>query len=91
MSKNIEIELDALLTILETQIGKAQVVNDDLANEYFTITGPEDTLHKYLVRYYDNANLRNSIIGDYLIQMAKSAAELRTLADKLMHKASVST
>lgn len=89
MAKNIALDISGLADALELDIKKARTVNNDLGNAYFNIkTGRRNELNeaKMLFLYFDNASLRNDIIGEYLLHAEAQIENLQKLVAQLLQK-----
>lgn len=67
--------LECALSDIESFIDRARIVNQDLANEYFSID-PEGQ-EAFMLQYYDAASTRCDVVSDYLYRLSLAVANLR--------------
>ena len=77
------IEVDSRLTDLELVWDKIAVICNNVKDDYFSETEPDDW---FLKAYYNESGVKVQILLDYLYMMKESIKVLRELLDEELHR-----
>ncbi|MBR5129204.1 MAG: hypothetical protein IKU67_04025 [Firmicutes bacterium] len=82
-ARNINLELESVVSEAEIALNKARVTVSDLYSGYFGKSKPEDW---FLRSCYDEAQIKNTIVNDYLHELGAHLKEIREILEKTEDK-----
>ncbi len=78
IAKELKNEISDALLSAETALSKSKIMVSDLYNDYFGEVEPDDW---NLQAYYYNAQTKNSIANDYLIELENHLKEIEDILE----------